>query len=207
MKITVFGATGKVGRIVVENLLDSGHQVVAFAHGASPFTTNENLTVVHGDVHNTSDVKTALSGADAIISTLGSWHTPSKDILTSAMKNIIPAAEIQGIKRLVSLTGSQAALPNEKLRLFEKLFHFALNIVAHKILADGENHLRLLKESKLDWTVIRSPIMKPSTKTDYRLSLVAPSPLATISRAAVAKAIVDQLETRDYTKMAPHIQR
>lgn len=206
MKITVFGATGKVGRLVVDNLLSSGHQVTAFAHGASPFTPTKNLTVVQGDIHNAGDVKAALAGSDAIISTLGSWHTLSEDILTSAMKNIIPVAETQGIKRLVSLTGSQAALPDEKLRLFERLFRFALTIIAHKILVDGENHLRLLAASQLDWTVIRSPIMKTSAKTGYRLSLAAPSPVATVSRAAVAQAITDQLQAQDYIKMAPHIQ-
>lgn len=203
--VTVFGASGKVGCLVVENLLASGYTVKAFVHSSSPFELSDKLQIVRGDIHNANDVRSALDGSDAVISCLGSWGTKNKDVLASAMKNITPAMEKHNIKRIISLTGSAASLPNEKLRLIDKLNRALLNIVGHKILLDGESHLRQLDESPLDWTVVRSPVMKSNAKTDYHLQLVTPSPLATISRTAVAKAIVDQLKSTDFVKSAPHI--
>ncbi len=205
MNITVFGASGKVGRIVVEELRASGHSVTAFVHGSSPFESNEKLRIVYGDIHNFANVIEALDRSEAVISCLGSWGTKDKDILSSAMKNIIPAMEKQNIKRIISLTGSAAIFPGETLRLVDKLNRGVLSIVAGKILTDGENHLQQLVESNLRWTVIRSPVMKSSQDATYTLSLIASSPFATVSRNAVAKAMVDQLSETNFINAAPHI--
>jgi uncharacterized protein YbjT (DUF2867 family) len=44
MKITVFGATGGTGRLLVEQVLASGYQVVAFARNPSKLNIkNEHL--------------------------------------------------------------------------------------------------------------------------------------------------------------------
>lgn len=205
LTVTVFGASGKVGRLVVENLLARGYEVKAFVYSSSPFELSDKLQVVRGDIHKSNDVSSVLDGSDAVISCLGSWGTKHKDVLASAMKNIIPAMEKHNIKRIISLTGSAASLPNERLRLIDKLNRFLLNVVGHKILLDGESHLLQLAESNLDWTVIRSPVMKSRPKTNYCLQQIAPSPFATISRTAVAKSIVEQLDSTDFIKSAPHI--
>ena len=78
MQITIFGANGKVGSLVVEMALQKGLHVVAFSHGKSLFTPSDNLRIVQGDVYNAADVSSALSGSDVVVSTLGSWGTPKK---------------------------------------------------------------------------------------------------------------------------------
>ncbi len=50
MRITVFGANGKIGRIVVAKLLEEGHYVKAFVHGRNFFDSNPKLGVVIGGV-------------------------------------------------------------------------------------------------------------------------------------------------------------
>lgn len=207
MHILVLGASGKVGSKVICRLLDYGHKVRAFTYGAAPFAANENLEIIQGDVHNAADIKQALEQIDAVISCLGSWGTPNKDILGVAMSQVVPEMERRGIKRIVSLTGSGAAAPNERLRFVDKINRGLLLVGAEKILRDGEKHLQILAESTLDWTVIRSPIMANGSATTYSLSMTAPLPLATVPREAVVAALVDQLDRTTEVKKAPHIRR
>src|SRR3954465_10814586 len=52
MRVTVFGATGTIGRLVVQHLLDDGHQVTALVHTPAKLTTltHSELTVVAGQL-------------------------------------------------------------------------------------------------------------------------------------------------------------
>lgn len=205
MNVSVFGASGHVGRLVVKRLLRDGHAVRAFVHSSSPFDDTEQLRVISGDIHSPNDVEQALEGADAIISCLGSWHTPTKDILSSAMKTIIPVAEKIHINRIISLTGSAACAPGDTPRLMDRINHAMLGKVAPQILADGEQHINLLAESTLHWVVIRSPIMTSHGSASYHLNMHSPSPFATVPRVAVAQSMVDVLTDTRYDGTAPHI--
>ena len=207
MNITVFGASGKVGQLVVKRLIDEGHRVRAFVHGDAPFSESDQLTIVKGDVHSAEDIARALEGAEAVISCLGSWGTPTKDILSSAMQHIVPEMQRRGIKRIVSLTGAAAQAPGESFRLRDRLNRRILMLAARHILVDGEEHLRLLAESGLDWTVLRSPVMTDATPNGYHLSDVSGSPLETIPRQAVAKAMVDQLADKEHLGSAVQLRR
>jgi putative NADH-flavin reductase len=171
MKLVIFGAGGKVGQKVVVEALRRGHEVTAFVHRSKgELSGNSQLVVVQGDIHVTQDVKNALAGQAAVISALGSWGTPSKDILASAMRQIIPAMEQTGMKRIVTLTGNGASDLNDKPNLIDKLMHTFLGLMAAKILDDGEEHLRLLRNSQLAWTTLRSPVMSNGggVKADYQ---------------------------------------
>ncbi len=113
----------------------------------------------------------------------------------------------QNISRIVSLTGSGAFAPSDKPTLFDKTQHAIFNLLAAKVLRDGEEHIRLLSESTLDWTVLRSPTMNTYGATTYSLQEKLPSPVQTIHRLAVANALVDVLENLAYTHRAPCIVR
>lgn len=206
MKVVVFGANGKVGTKLVRQLLNDSHDVRAFVHGASSLSENENLVVIYGDIRNQSQVYDAIKGTDVVFSTLGSWSTKSKDILTSGMLSIIPAMEILSVNRIISLTGAGAFTSNDQRSLLDKMSRQIMMRVAGKVLTDGENHIKLLQESRLDWTVIRSPIMKQTdSKQNYNLSNTAPSPWATINRDSVAMAMIQQIYNRQWIKKAPFI--
>ena len=208
MKIVVFGANGKVGSMVTEQLLSEEHQVVAFVRGQQNFLEHSNLTILKGDIYNTDAVNTALVGADAVISCLGSWGTKNKDILTTGMKNIIPAMQKNNIKRLITLTGGDALLPDEKKTIIQVFTRPIFKLTAGKILRDGENHLVLLENSGLDWTTIRSPVMNEfGNPKKFQLKNTPPNPLRTVHRQSVARAIVNQLEDEAFIKKAPFIYR
>lgn len=208
MQITVFGASGKVGSLVVEAALRRGYTVVAFVHSHDLFSPSGKLIVQKGDVHNAVDVRMALRGSGAVISCLGSWGRKDRFVLTAAMRNIIPAMAEQKIRRIVTLTGSGAYAPKDKVGAVHKLlFYFTAPYPMGKVFRDGEDHMHLLDESSLDWTTIRSPIMNNFGKASYSLNLKSGSPLATISRNAVAMAMLDQVDSDEYIDQAPILHR
>jgi len=203
MKLLVLGASGKVGQKVVPLLLAEGHSVRAFVHSHNPFEPSARLEVIKGDVHNKKDIEQAVKGMDAVIGVLGSWGTKTKDIQVSAMKNLIPAMQATGIKRIVSLTGSGAFDPADK----NTLSNVVGRMVPLKVFKDGSQHISLLRESDLDWTVLRSPVMKEGDGTKaYEISEKWPGGFSTIDRNSVAHAMVELVSSQDWFNKSPYIK-
>ncbi len=206
-RIVVFGANGRVGRLVVSLLLEKDFAVTAFVHRDDGSFNTDQVHVVQGDVYDADTVETAMTQADAVISTLGSWGTPKKDIVSSGMRAIIPLMQRNHIKRIISLTGAEARASDDNLSLFHRFTYPAAAIIAGKILRDGEDHIAQLEQSGLDWTVVRSPIMTEIGSPKYALSTSRCLPWQTIHRHAVAKAMVDQIDDKTYIGKSPFINR
>lgn len=207
MQITVFGASGQVGQLVVAELVRRQYTVKAFVHSHSPFQADERLIIVKGDVHNVEDVAEALEGSQAVISALGSWGTPGKDILSSAIENIIPAMHAGHIRRIISVTGADARFTGDELSLTHRISYLLINIFGRKVVQDGEAHMIKLDASGLDWTVLRSPIMTGQPAQTYKIVSTRPKPWATVPRQAVAIAMVDAINNTTHNRQAPYVVR
>jgi len=207
MNTTVFGANGNVGQFVVKELVERGHSVVAATHNTNPFENLEQIKTVEVDVFDSNSVNNAVNGSNAVISCLGSWGTQSKKILTEGMKAIIPAMEATKITRIVTVTGAAAKLPDEDFGPIDSINRKVLRLVAKQVVDDGEQHLRLLQQSPLAWTSLRSPVMNNFGQFTYKLTSNSPLPTQTINRQAVACALVDLVESKEHLKQAPFIAR
>jgi len=207
MRIVVFGASGKVGRLLVQEAVKRGHTVTAAVHRPHEYVTPEGVTVIPTDVYDKKSVQIAVKEQEAVLSALGSWGTAKKDILSTGMAVIIPAMKRSGIKRIVTLTGTDAWLPAEQPSLTARGFHMALKVLAKPILVDSEQHLRLLAESGLEWTSVRSPIMNKYGTVEYVLQATKPGLLRTIHRASVAHAMMEIIENDRFIRQAPYICR
>jgi len=208
MNITIFGANGKVGRLIVAQTLKKGYQVVAFTRNPSSFDEQPGLRVVQGDIYDEAAVAQALDGSDVVISALGSWGTPKKNVLTVGTQHIIPAMEARGIKRIISLTGHEAQASHTPNGLIHSFSRCLLKVFAKKILVDGEQHIRLLEQSQLDWTVVRSSLMNErGNPQNFKLTAAWPLPWATVNRNSVATGMVMMIEDTSWVRKAPFIVR
>jgi putative NADH-flavin reductase len=71
MKLTVFGATGRTGRHLLAEGARRGHRLTAFARRPQAVDDRTALAaVVQGDACDPRAVRTAIDGADAVISTI-----------------------------------------------------------------------------------------------------------------------------------------
>lgn len=206
-QITVFGANGRVGRLVVAELVQRGYTVQAFVHNKSNFVETPQLKIIQGDIYSPQDVERALDGSQAVISTLGSWGSPMKNILTVGMTHIIPAMKRRGISTIVSLTGADARAKADMLGLIHRLTRPLLTIFMGRIMADAERHIELLEKSGLDWTVVRSPVMlkRRPNHDRYKLDVKRPLPWQTVPYRLVALAIVNAVQDRTWSQEAPYI--
>ncbi|MDB5191060.1 MAG: NAD-dependent epimerase/dehydratase, partial [Segetibacter sp.] len=110
LKITVFGATGMVGKQVIKHALALGHSVKAFGRNVEDLIDDdlktEDLVAVKGYVFDEDDVYEAVLGSHAVISTLGGAFDGKDQTRSLGIKNIITQMEKAGIKRIVALGGA-----------------------------------------------------------------------------------------------------
>ena len=203
MKIVILGANGKVGSRVAAKLLEHGHTVIAGVHKNTARVPSGAHTVMI-DINNQESIVTALQNADAVVCALSTWASPDKQVLSTAMKSLIPALQSANIKRIVSISGNVARVPNETPGLFVRIFHTFTFGVIRKVIEDSEKHIAMLDESGLEWTVLRPSIMTPADKPAFAFRS-KPSLYPFVSRAAVVAGIVDLIENSSYIYEAPFI--
>jgi putative NADH-flavin reductase len=209
VRITVFGANGRVGSKVVAEAVKRGHTVRAFVYSTSEhIVPHENIEIMQGDACDAADAAKAVVGAEVVINCLGSWGTKTKDIQTRAMQVIIPGMESAGVKRIISLTGAEARALSDKVTVVGRISHRLFGLFAGKILADGEDHLRQLEKSTLDWTVVRSPAMTDKGQgVSYAFTVKRPTLIATIRRDSVVQSLLDLTELNNQVRNAPFLKR
>lgn len=72
MNITIFGASGAIGQLVTQLALDHGDFVTAYVRNLKKISLKHpNLSLVQGEVSNTSTIEKAIAESDVVISTLG----------------------------------------------------------------------------------------------------------------------------------------
>ena len=115
MQITIFGASGKTGRLVVQQALSRGYQVVAYVRDATKLSfTDANLKVVQGQLDDLDMVKQAVTGSQAVLSALGPTGKKESDQQISlGMANILNALDTLDIKRFIVLSTTSAQDPRD----------------------------------------------------------------------------------------------
>ncbi|WP_439505667.1 NAD(P)-dependent oxidoreductase [Sediminibacterium sp.] len=153
MHITVFGATGQVGKRIVQQALNNGFKVTAFGRNVESLidqdNLNENLTAQKGYLFDEKDVAKAIEKADVIFSVLGGASDGSDKTRSLGIKQIITQMQKKGKRRIIAL-GGMGVLNAEDNTL---LLH--ADDYPKEYLAVGMEHLKafeLLLESNLDWS-------------------------------------------------------
>lgn len=151
MNICLFGATGRVGSVILENALARGYSVQALVRDENKLVQESpNVTVRIGNVLNDSDIAASIKGADVVISAL---NTDGAATLSASMPKIINNMKIEGIKRIITI-GTAGIL---QARTSPHLYRFQSAESRRTSTRDAEEHLKaylILKESGLDWTVV-----------------------------------------------------
>lgn len=203
MTITIFGADGRTGVEVVNNALSRKHQVKAVVYSNLDIE-HDNLRVFKGDVLNYQGVDKAIENSDAVISVIGHIKGSDPFMQTKGITNIVNSMKKNGLKRLISLTGTGVRVEGDRPSLFDKLGNFAIKLIDRERIVDGIKHFEVIKDSNLDWTLVR--VLKLSMSQDqsleYRLTEHGPAENLT-SRKKVANIILDLAESDEYIRKAP----
>ena len=207
MRLTIFGATGRAGRPLVEQALQAGHEVVALVRTPSKLAIqNPRLTVIQGDAMNPADVDKAVRGSDAVISVIGQTKGSPRDTMTVAITNIIASMDRYGVRRLVSLTGGGVDDPHDRPKFADHTIKRALKLMSGRVLKDAENHAEAIRKSDLDWVIVRGPMLNEGPYTgNYRVGRVGVNTGSRLARANLADFILKQTTDTTYLRQSPMV--
>lgn len=206
MKLTVFGGSGRTGIPLIEQALAAGHDVTALVRTPAKLTVqHERLHVLAGDALDAGQVAAAIDGADAVLSVLGQTRPPTKDLLSTAVGNMLAGMAAHNVQRFVYLTGAGVRHPNDTPGLPDKIMGRLLKLMAGEVLADSERAVRAIEASPLDWVIVRAPrLSEERAKGSYRSGYIQPG-FAAISRADVAGFMLQQVSDGQFVRQMPVI--
>jgi putative NADH-flavin reductase len=206
-RLLVFGASGKTGRVLSALALERGFSVGAFARHPERLELEHPALRRHpGDVLDPAAVHEALRGYDAVVIALGAPIFDRSGLRTRGTRNIVSAMEGEGIHRLVCLTvlgidDSWANLPWSYQRL-------VMPLLLRRALDDHKGQEAAIRESTLDWTIVRPPNLTdaPATgETRHGFSAADGVVGMHVPRADVASFMLDQLDHHRYSRRAAGI--
>lgn len=109
--------------------------------------------MVVGDALDARAVGDLVGGADAVVCVLGPAAGAPADVCSRAMGVLIPAMREAGVQRLVVQTG--ALIGGEGLGRFYRWMSRQSSVAG--MVAERREQERLVRESGLDWTLVRPP--------------------------------------------------
>ena len=158
MHITIFGAGGAIGKLLVTKALNEGHFVTAYARNALKFDIkHENLAFVQGEMYDYEKIHRAISGADCVICTLGPPVKRNYEgfLVLDGHRNIIKAMTEENITRLITI-----ATPSVKFKLdVPSITTWIPGLMAKLLFSKAYKEIvqigQLVSNCNLDWTIVR----------------------------------------------------
>jgi len=180
MKLAIIAATGGVGQQLLRQALGAGHDVTAVVRNPAklPAALGE-ARIVTADMGGPEPaaLEAAIAGTDAVVSGLGPASNSSAGIATRGTGAIVSAMHATGVRRLVVISAAPVGTvpspgrpappkhdPGDGFFIRHLGAGFA-RAAFGQVYADLPAMEDLLRDSDLDWTVIRPPKLtnKPLT--------------------------------------------
>ena len=206
MQITILGASGQVGKATLREALSKGYQVKVLVRSPDKLgDLKDKVTIVKGDLLDSSSVEQALQGSVAVINAAGGVKEPNQynkfrligNILTEKMRKL-------GIKRLINISGAVTNLPTEKLDLKRRVMKVFVSLFFKQMKLAQEAILPIIvKDNDISWTFVRAAIISKKQGTGKVLASDKQMPGTTIMLEDLGKFMVEQITSTEWLKKAP----
>lgn len=212
--LLVLGGSGRTGVHVLSQAVERGHRVRALVRNPDALVAPDGVELVAGTPARIDDIRRAAEGADAVVSALNNsrasdnpWATPVSPpaFMTDATRDTLTVMTENGIRRIAvaSTQGAGDSWP-------------ALNpLMKGLIKTSGIRHGytdhhgvdAVIRASDVEWVMARSVALSDApSRGAARAALVGTEkPGFSISRADVARFLLDSLEDDTWLRQAPLI--
>lgn len=203
-RIALFGATGGTGRQIVAQALEAGHTVQALVRDPVRLPVQHpHLHLITGNVLDPDAVERTITGADAVIVSLGNTANNPDWIVSEGTKVIVAAMHKWGVRRLIVISSLGVGDSRDQVPTFFKVL---MKTALKKPMEDKERQEQIVAASGLDWTIVRPGGLTNGPRTGrYRAGLDRTIVAGQISRADVAEFVLRQLDDMTYLHKAPAI--
>lgn len=201
MKVVVFGASGKTGRLVIEGALASGHEVIAYVRNEESIkSVHPKLKVFVGQLNEKDKLKSVITGSDGCISTLGGASLTKHGFeVMEGIDNIVSIMEEVKVKRFIYLSSIGAG--NSRKYMPQPVRFFIADLMLRVPLADHTKNENRIIYSQLEWTIIRPGGLTDGGKSDnlkHGFDNIKMKGNQSISRSNVSAFMLDQLTKGKY---------
>ena len=211
LKITVLGASGGVGRLLVEQAAKRGHDVIAVARQSSQVSAPPGVTVKKGDLESEPFLRECFRGRDVVLSALGlklqglaPWNKPERpDFLRVSTDAILAAMKAEGVRRVCAVSSGGVGDSADIIPGFFKLFvaMSAMKRVFVELNAMEQKYF----QSGLEVCIVRPSGLVDEAATGKVIVTKKFTGRATIPRADVASYMLDQAEKSTFSERSPVI--
>jgi uncharacterized protein YbjT (DUF2867 family) len=200
MKITVFGATGRIGGEVVQQALAADYKVSAVVRESSRFDLEHpSLEVLRVPGLTDAEVlRPALDGSSAVISGVGARGRKDGPVATDSTRSILAAMSAAGVRRIVAVSAAPLGpVPEGDSFLNRRIILPFFSAFAADVYADLRVMESDIMDSGFDWTIIRPPKLNDKAVTGkYRIAIGGNVARGySISRADAAHLMLAALDT------------
>jgi putative NADH-flavin reductase len=207
MKIALLGSTGFVGKVLLKKALDSGYQVKTLVRDPEKLGEfKDRVEFIQGSIFEPDKMEEAVKGTDVAISTVGPPQKKPKnpEKYKTAMDNLITALKKQNIKRFIHIGGAvHPGGENENWTMGRRLLRLFLTLSWKPGLVAKHLEWEVLKESSLDWTLVRPPQIIKGGSTGRVIADEKNLARAKINVEDLSSFILDQINSENWIKKAP----
>lgn len=208
MKIAVLGSTGFLGQVVLSKALDKGYQIKTLVRNPQKLGEfTDKVEFVQGSVIQLDKLEETVTGTEVVISTIGPpmKHPGDPELYKKTMENLVTVLEKQNIKRYIHIGGAaHLGGKNENWTIGRKILRLVLNTIAKPVLIAKQLEWEVLKNSNLEWTLIRPPgIMKNVFKGKGTIADEKNLSRTKVNVEDLAVFIVEQITSKDWIRKAP----
>ncbi len=211
MIITIFGATGMVGKQLVRQALAEGYTVRAFGRNVESLIdkdlNNDQLIAIKGFVFDAPDVLHAIEGAGAVLSVLGGGFDGTDKTRSLGIQKIVEQMKVAKISRIIALGGLGILnAPKKGLLIDDPNYPEIYKAV-------GLEHLSAFKTldgSNLQWSFICAPNILDQELTKKYITAPDFPPVPNfyeIASGDIADCMLEELKNNSYVHHRVGISR
>jgi putative NADH-flavin reductase len=219
MLLVIVAATGGIGRHLLEQAVAAGHDVTAVVRNPKKLSAQAGLARIAAADLAAADpavLESAVAAADAVLSGLGPRSTSETGIASQGTRAIVGAMQATGVRRLVVVSAAPIGTVPSPARpkppkhdpgdgfFMRHLFSHIARTAFRKHYADLALMEDVVRDSGLDWTIVRPPRLTERPLTgSYRVAYGRNLRGGwSVSRADVAQLMLRVLQHPETIKQA-----
>ena len=205
--VAVLGATGRTGRIFVQEAVRRGHIVKALVRNIDAKKDfPQGVNVIQGDATDESSLQQLIEGADVVVSLLGQAKGSSSDLKVKSTRLSLSIMQRKGVKRFLRLASAPFGVTGEgdEPTGGQRLMTGLVKLFAGSLVNDERKASEDVRHSSVEWTLVRAPILTDTPYPGkYQVGSLGRKSGRRVSRATIAQFILDEIENGKHIRKSP----